>query len=346
MAFTPFPNPDLESANDRGSFATSNPVDNDLGFGRVVANNARGRFLTRNGQPTARKLGLKGVRTARAYLAALNAPWSTFLLWTVGVVLLMNGMFALGYRALGPEALSGTETLGIRDPFLAAFAYSVGVFTTTGVDGMHAVGVTAHGLTILQSLLGPLVGMIVAGIVIARLTRPRAQLRFSDSMVIAPYEGGRGLMFRFVNESIRDITNVRVSVSLSWLETFDGVRERNFHQLALERSDVPFFPLHWTVVHPITPESPLRGVTPDRLRDGNAEILILVTAHEDTFSTRVSVRQSYTWEDVTWDAKFSSIFIESMDEHLAIDVERLSRLDRLPEGTTRTAPEAEGSMVL
>jgi len=330
---------------ERGSFATASAEENDLGFGRVVANNARGRFLTRSGQSTARKLGLRGARTRRAYLAALNVPWRDFLTWTVGGVLLVNGLFALAYRSLGPEALSGSNTLGLEDPFLAALVYSVGVFTTTGVDGMHAVGAAAHSLTVMQALLGPLVGMIIAGLVIARLTRPRAELRFSDSLVIAPYEGGRGLMFRFANESVSELTSVNASVYLTWLETIDGVRERNFHRLALERDDVAFFPLHWTVVHPINAGSPLRGVTPERLRDGDAEILILVTAHEETFSTRISVRHSYTWEDVTWDARFASIFIESMDEALAIDLERLSRLDRLPEGSTRVAPAAEGPMV-
>lgn len=336
---------DRERDRERGSFATTSTEDSDLGFGRVVANTARGRFLTRAGQPTARKLGLRGARTGRAYLAALGATWRDFLVWTVGIVLLVNGLFALAYRSLGPGALSGSDTLGLDDPFLAALVYSVSIFTTTGVDGMHAVGAAAHSLTVVQALLGPLVGMIIAGLVIARLTRPRAELRFSDSVVIAPYEGGRGLMFRFVNESMSELTNVHAAVYVTWLETIDGVRERNFHRLTLERDDVAFFPLHWTVVHPLTADSPLRGVTPERLRDGDAEILILVTAHEETFSTRISVRHSYTWEDVTWDARFASIFIESMDEALAIDVERLSRLDRLPEGSTRVAPAAEGPMV-
>jgi inward rectifier potassium channel len=37
------------------------------------------------------------------------------------------------------------------------------------------------------------------GLVIARLTRPRMRLAFSDSAIVAPYEDGRGLMFRIVN---------------------------------------------------------------------------------------------------------------------------------------------------
>ena len=316
--------------------------DTDLGFGRVVLQQSRGRFLTRDGRPTARKYGLGAQRTERLYLMALNESWTTFLTWLVGGVLLLNGIIALAYRALGPDAIVGTDALGLDDPFLRAFVFSVGVFTTTGTGSMHAVGSTAHVLVVAESLLGPMIGFVAAGLFIARLTRPRAKMRFSESAVIAPYEGGRGLMFRCVNELPSELTDVKMSVSLSWYEDFGGSRERNVHQLALERSTVAFFPLHWTVVHPITADSPLQGVTPESLRESQAELMILVTAHEETFSTRVSVRSSYTFEEITWDAKFASIFTTAVGDGLAIDVERLSRLERLPENTTRVPAPLEG----
>ena len=94
--------------------------------------------------------------------------------------------------------------------------------------------------------------------------------------------------------------------------------------------------LHWTIVHPITDDSPLRGYTPDMLREAQAEVLVLVNAHEETFSTRVTARASYWWDEVRWDAKFASIFAGSTEEVLAIDVERLDRLERLEPGTTST----------
>ena len=45
----------------------------DLGFGRVVANQVRGRFLTHEGIPTSRKYGIGAQRSSRFYLGALNA---------------------------------------------------------------------------------------------------------------------------------------------------------------------------------------------------------------------------------------------------------------------------------
>jgi hypothetical protein len=65
-----------------------------------------------------------------------------------------------------------------------------------------------------------------------------------------------------------------------------------------------------------------------------------VNAHEETFSTRVTARASYWWDEIRWDAKFASIFASSADDVLAIDVERLDRLDRLEPGTTsKPAPQ-------
>ncbi len=329
---------------DRGTHATSDPLD--LGLGRVAANAARGRFIGRDGRPVSRKYGLGAQRAERAYLAALDASWPRFLWWLAGVLLLTNGVFAIAFRSLGPGALAGADTLGLTDPFLRALTFSVGVFTTTGLDGVHAVGATANWLVILESLVGLLFIVTAAGLIVARLMRPRMRLRFSESLIVAPYEGGRGVMFRMVNERPGELSDVRVRVILSWFEHFDGVRERNFHWLELERDQVELFNLHWTVVHPIDAKSPLRGLTADDLRRAEAEFVISVEAHEETFSTRVRQRTSYTCEEMRWDVKFASIFTSSADDVIAIDVERLSRTEPLPEGTTRNpAAHEEGPAI-
>ena len=160
----------------------------DLGFGRVVAQSVRGRFLTHEGEPTSRKYGLGAQRIERFYLRALAAPLPVFLVWSLGALLLLNGFFTLAYLALGDGALRGGEAIGISDPFLRAFDFSVGTFTTTSSAPMYAYGTTAHWLVVFESFFGPFVLVITAGLLIARLTRPRMRLRFSESAVVAPYE--------------------------------------------------------------------------------------------------------------------------------------------------------------
>lgn len=318
------------------------PAEEDLGLGKVAAQRIRGRFLGKDGQPTSRKYGLGTQYIERAYLHALGLSWGAFLGWSVGALFLLNGVFALAYQALGSGAIAGSEGLGLDDPFLRALVFSVGVFTTSGVGSMHPVGSTANWIYLLESFAGPLVLVIVAGLLIARLTRPRTRITFSESLVIAPYEGGRGAMFRMVNMRRSELTDVQVRLAVSMFVTVNGERYRDFFRLELEREVVEFFTLHWTIVHPITASSPLRGMTPEQLAAAEAEFLILVTAHEETFSTRVMARTSYLYNEVAWDAKFDSIFVNAEEGSIAIDVERLSLLERLPEGSTATPAALEG----
>ena len=80
-----------------------------------------------------------------------------------------------------------------------------------------------------------------------------------------------------------------------------------------------------------------RSVLPPEIR----EFVILITAHEETFSSRVTSRTSYIWDEVRWDAKFADVFVDSPDGIITIDVERLDRFDRLTEGATRVPAPAE-----
>ena len=317
----------------------------DLGFGRFVVKTVRGRFLNRDGQPNSKKYGLRAQRTMRLYLAALATTWPAFLGWMLGALLLVNGFFAIAYTALGDGALRGTDQVGLDDPFMRAFTFSIGVFTTTGTGPMHAYGPTANWLVDLESFLGPTLLVVAFGVMIARLMRPRIRLGFSESAIVAPYEGGRGLMFRIVNLRPSDLSDIKARVNLIWYEEIDGVRERNFHELELERDSVELFTLHWTIVHPITARSPLAGITPEKLAAAQAEFLIFISALEETFSTRVTTRTSYIWDEVRWDVKFASIFANGPDGVIAIDVERLSRTERLDEGATRTPAALEARTV-
>lgn len=309
-------------------------TDNDLGLGRVVTEEAEGRLVNKDGTPNSRKYGLGSQTWQRLYLSALATTWPRYILWFLGVVLLIAGVFAVGFRSLGPEALNGTERFGVNDPFFATFAYSVAILTGVGAGPVVAVGPTAQWLTIAESVGGLLLLVLGGGLTLARLSRPRAKVRFSRRAVIAPYRGGRGLMFRLVNTDASELSDVEIRVSLIWWERKDGKRERRFYQLGLERHRVEFFALAWTVVHPIDRDSPLVGVTPERLRDGEAELFVHATAHEETFSTRIIARTSYYDDEITWDGKFADLYVDAPDRIVTVDITRLDRIERLPEGTT------------
>ena len=308
--------------------STPRPPD-DLGFGSVVTERNRGRFLNKDGSPNSRKYGLGGQAWQRLYLAALAASWPAFLTWIVGLALLLAGIFAIGYRSLGPTALTGTDPLALADPFFAAFTFSVGVLTGVGTGPVIPVGSTANWLTILESITGLVALALGGGLTLARLARPRAHLRFSQRAVVAPYNGGTGLMFRVVNAELGELSGAQVRVNFVWYEDEAGKKVRGFHELPLARDRVEFFTLHWTVVHPIDANSPLYGVTREALHDGKGEFLVMITAHEETFSTRVTARTSYLYDEVVFDAKFADVFVDSPDGVITVDLDRLDRIERL-----------------
>ena len=79
------------------------------------------------------------------------------------------------------------------------------------------------------------------------------------------------------------------------------------------------------MVHPITPGSPLYGVTHDALVHSDAEILVLITATDETFAAVVHTRSSYKPDEIRIGYKFANLYNEvEEDEPISIDIRKLS----------------------
>ena len=82
-------------------------------------------------------------------------------------------------------------------------------------------------------------------------------------------------------------------------------------------------------MHPITSESPLFEMTKDDLTAGEAEVLILLQAFDDTFSQTVHSRASYIDESIIYNAKFTTIFHNDENGATTLDLSKLSTFERL-----------------
>jgi len=67
----------------------------------------------------------------------------------------------------------------------------------------------------------------------------------------------QAFQFRIVNTRSHKIIDLEATVVYTWLETLNGEMRRNYANLNLEREKVFLFPLNWTIVNPITKDSPL-----------------------------------------------------------------------------------------
>ena len=104
---------------------------------------------------------------------------------------------------------------------------------------------------------------------------------------------------------------------------------RHFHQLRLERSKAAFFPLDWTIAHPITQDSPLHGVTPEELSKQDAEFLVLINAVDDNYSQTVHARSSYKWDEIVWSARFKDMYRHTRNGRMSIDLKRIHDIQQV-----------------
>src|ERR1035441_1142285 len=127
-------------------------------------------------------------------------------------------------------------------------------------------------------------------------------------MLVTPYQEITSLQFRVVNRRRNDLMEIEARVLLMTVEEKDGQPARSYRQLKLEREQVLFMPLTWTIVHPIDSESPLYGLTAEDFRRVRAEVMILIKAYDDTFSQTVLARYSYRYDEIGWNRHFVPAF--------------------------------------
>ncbi len=311
-------------ARARRARLTTPTIDDDLGFGAVVARESRRRLLNVDGSFNVAREGLGPLDRLAPYHTALIMPWPRFLSYfTVGYVA-VNLLFALAYWLCGPDALvDGGHTLD-GNAFVRAFFFSVETFATIGYGSIAPAGIAANTLVTVEALVSILSVALVTGLVFARFSRPTARIRFSRRALLAPFGDGTAFMFRLVNERRTELVQLEARVLFARFVEQDGRRIRRFDELALERQSVVFFPLAWTIVHPIGPESPLAGLDRATMNEIEAEFLVLLSGIDETNAQVVHARTSYKPDEIVAGAKFGDLFNPTRpDGTLSIDVSRL-----------------------
>lgn len=305
-----------------------NDINLDLGFGSVVARESRQRLLNKDGTFNVRREGLPFLHTLAFYHYLLNISWPKFLGYVFAAYIFVNAFFAAAFIACGPDAITGFNGQSMPARFSTAFFFSVDTVATIGYGNISPNNTAANLVVTFEALVGLVAFSVVAGIVFARFARPVAQIVFSKNAIVAPYRGITALMFRIVNKKTNEIVELSATVLLARRRDSDGVRE--FVPLKLERPSVVFFPLSWTIVHPIDETSPLNGVDDAKLRATDAEILILLNGFDETYAQTVHTRSSYTADEIVWGARFTTMFVRDDGAEIAVDIRKLHDFQRVP----------------
>ncbi|GAC1657984.1 MAG: ion channel [Gemmatimonadaceae bacterium] len=302
----------------------------DFGFGNVVAERSGRRLLNRDGSFNVARRGSSAFGVLNAYHALMTMTWPRFLGLSAVIYFVINAVFAVAYLACGVGGLRGPDDYH-NTGFLRAFFFSIETFGTIGYGEIVPASTAANWLVTIESLCQQLTVALGTGVVFARFSRPTARIVYSQKALIAPYQGITALEFRIVNARNNQIVDLSATVLLVRGELVDGAVKRRFYNLTLERDAVAFFPLAWTIVHPIDEKSPLFGLTEDDMMASQAEFLVLLRGLDETFSQAVHSRTSYTAAEVAWGARFGNMFNQTTDDGiLTIDVRKIHRLESTP----------------
>lgn len=302
----------------------------DPGLGEKYQERNASRLINKDGSFNVYKSG-HGFSTRNTYQFLINMSWTWFFLLIIGTYLVINLLFALCYILIGMESLNGVPaTTGFFHDLSHAFYFSCQTFTTVGYGAISPISSAASWLSSIESMSGLLYFALATGLLWGRFSRPQSRLMYSDNMLVAPYkEDDWAFMFRIANERSNVLMEMDATLMLTWVEPSPTGLKRKYFNLDLERNSIYFFPLNWTIVHPVDDASPLKGKTDADLRRLQAEFLILIKGFDDTFSQTVHSRFSYTAEEVIWGARFVPAFHQNDRGQMELDFKKLHQYEKL-----------------
>lgn len=256
------------------------------------------------------------------YSYLINASWSRFfVLITLGYIG-FNILFAFGYLSIGVEGL-GVVKEDVFSDYLHCFFFSTQTFTTIGYGFLAPKTAGISTLAALEGFIGLLYFASASGLFYGRISRPKPQLRFSSNILIRDFNDTTALMFRMMNKNRNVLMNLNVTGNVAFKNDKDGKTFYTYNQVSFLINHINMMPYTWTIVHVLDENSPFNGYTKEELSRLDAEILIMISYFDDTFSQEMYQRHSYTFTELLIDRVFVPAFEFDENGNGILDHEKL-----------------------
>ncbi|GAC1371622.1 MAG: ion channel [Hymenobacter sp.] len=298
----------------------------DPGIGEKFSRRTK-RAINHDGSFNVRRRG--GPTRHDPYQWLIQMDWWPFMGVVVAFFGLLNTFFALLYLALGPDSLLGaTAPRGGWPSFLNALFFSVQTFTSVGYGHVYPGTIGAGVVSSIEALAGVLTFALATGLLYGRFSRPTARIHFSRTAILSRRPDGTPcLQFRIANLRSNILIDLQARVLLKTVDA--ATSNQTYALLPLERAAISFFPLSWTIVHDITPESPLYGLGPQEYAAQDAEIIIQLKGYDDTFAQDVHARNSYTHDEIEWHRRFVRAYEVDENGIAVVDLDQLHQTEAL-----------------
>ena len=260
------------------------------------------------------------------FTTLINTNWLVILLVFCAAYILSWLLFAGLWAAVavGYGGANNTCVINVED-FTSAFLFSVEVETTIGFGSKYVSNDCHVGafLLVLQSILGLIIDAVLLGLIFAKLTRPRNRrksLIFSRTAVIRKVDGEWIFQCRVGDLRRSQLVECHIRLQLYWFRPDPGEGQSGEmlglgdKEMVFEQHDldvgydtgrdriVLLTPV--LITHPISPESPLHGLTPAQLQATDFEIVVILEGIVEATGLTAQALWSYTPEEVAFDEEF------------------------------------------
>src|SRR3954470_9041108 len=261
-----------------------------------------------------------------SYHWVLSLTWPRFALFLLGSYIVINLLFAALY-IVQPNCIADLDP----GSFPQAFFFSVETLATVGYGHNYPATVYGHVVVTIEIFLGMIWIAVITGLIFVRFARPTARIVFSNCLVIAPHDGRLSLMFRVANLRHTSMAEAEFRIIYSRDErVLEGEEIRRFYYLKLYPDRMISFPAALTIRHTIDEQSPLYGITPERLEKEDAFFVASTVSLELVMAASVQSAKDYAVEDIRFGERFVDVYEELPDGRLTVDYGRLHETEAVP----------------
>lgn len=276
-------------------------------------------FSVRAGQTEFLKLNAARWDWRDIYQWLLSLRWPSFAAFVAGVYITLNLIFA-GLYFLRGGCIAGMKP----DSFTEAFFFSVQTLATVGYGHMYPQNLYGHIVTTVEIMTGMFLLAVMTGLIFVRFSRPSARIVFSDSVVIAPFDGRPSLMLRVGNLRQQSMVEVEFRIMFTRDEPIlEGDSFRHFYNLKLAFDRLAAWPAALTLRHTIDKNSPLHGATLESLEAERAILIASVVGTDPVIPASVQTQKDYRAHDFRFDERFVEIYTETGEGKLTVDYGKL-----------------------
>lgn len=265
-----------------------------------------------------------------SYKYLIEKSWLSFFSLLFGIYIVFNLIFTSVYWICGFENITGIDP-SKGSEFMQAYFFSVQTFTTVGYGNMAPTGMASQIVSSIEAFIGFLSFSLATGLLYGRFSKPKAKILFSNHALITPFKNGLdSLQVKLVNARDNVLLDVQAKIILviDTIESDNGIK-KTYYNLPLELSALSLMPLSWTIVHPIEKDSPIFGLSKEKIQQLNPEIIVLIQGFDEVFSQNINTKMSFVAKDWIWDRKFVRIFTSNKEGDIELDLGRINDTEKL-----------------